>query len=83
MDIITIPKGFTEIKNPDPYIKYLTKKAMDIQNDSDNESLLKYYKRSIDTGCEDREMLKNIASLLTEFMDKKDVEEISSKLQEE
>ena len=82
MNVITVPKGFIEIKNPDPYIKYLTKRAMDIQNNSDEESLFNHYKRSVESGSEDREMLKNIAALLSEFMDNKDVEEISAKVPE-
>jgi len=83
MDIITVPGGFTDVKNPDPYVKYLTKRAMDIQDNSDEESLLNHYRRSVDTGSQDREMLKNISSLLSEFMDKREVEEISAKLPEE
>jgi hypothetical protein len=83
MDIITVPGGFTDVKNPDPYVKYLTKRAMDIQDNSDEESLLKHYRSSVDSGSQDREMLKNIASLLSEFMNKREVEEISAKLPEE
>lgn len=83
MDIITVPCGFIDVKNPDPYVKYLTKRAMDIQSNSDEESLLNHYKRSVDSGSQDREMLKNIASLLSEFIDKRKVEEISAKLPEE
>jgi hypothetical protein len=82
MNIITVPCGFTDVKNPDPYIKYLTKRAMDIQNNSDEESLFNHYKRSVDSGSQDGEMLKNISSLLSEFMDKRKVEEISAKLPE-
>lgn len=83
MDIITVPCGFSDVKNPDPYIKYLTRRAMDIQSNSDEESLLNHYKRSVDSGSQDREMLKNIASLLSEFIDKRKVEEISAKMPEE
>jgi len=83
MAIITVPGGFSDVKNPDPYIKYLTKRAMDIQDNSDEESLLNHYKRSVDLGSQDREMLKNISHLLAEFMDKRKVEEISSKLPQE
>jgi hypothetical protein len=82
MNVITVPKGFMEMKNPDPYIKYLTRRAMDIQNNSDEESLFNHYKRSVESGSEDREMLKNIAALLSQFMDNKDVEEISAKVPE-
>jgi hypothetical protein len=82
MNIITVPCGFTDVKNPDPYIKYLTKRAMDIQNNSDEESLFNHYKRSVDSGSQDGEMLKNVALLLSEFMDKRKVEEISAKLPE-
>jgi hypothetical protein len=82
MNVITVPKGFMEMKNPDPYIKYLTRRAMDIQNDSDEESLFNHYKRSIESGSEDREMLKTIASFLSEFMDKRDIEDISVKVPE-
>jgi hypothetical protein len=82
MGIITVPCGFSDVKNPDPYIKYLTKRAMDIQNNSDEESLLNHYKRSVDSGSQDREMLKNVSSLLSEFMNKRKVEEISAKLPE-
>jgi hypothetical protein len=42
--------------------------------------LLNHYKKSVDLGSQDREMLKNISHLLAEFMDKRKVEEISSKL---
>ena len=83
MGIITVPCGFSDVKNPDPYIKYLTRRAMDIQSNSDEESLLNHYKRSVDSGSQDREMLKNIASLLSEFIDKRKVEEISAKMPEE
>ena len=83
MDIITVPGGFTDVKNPDPYVKYLTKRAMDIQDNSDEESLLSHYRKSVDTESQDREMLKNVASLLSEFMDKREVEDISAKLPEE
>jgi len=83
MNVITVNKGFSEIKNPDPYIKYLTKRSMCIQNNTDEESLFNHYKRSVESRSEDREMLKNVAALLSEFMDKKDVEEISSKLPKE
>jgi len=83
MGIITVPCGFSDVKNPDPYIKYLTRRAMDIQSNSDEESLLNNYKRSVDSGSQDREMLKNIASLLSEFIDKRKVEEISAKMPEE
>ena len=83
MGIITVPGGFTDVKNPDPYVKYLTKRAMDIQDNSDEESLLKHYRRSVDSESQDREMLKNVSSLLSEFMDKREVEEISAKLPEE
>jgi hypothetical protein len=82
MNVITVPKGFMEMKNPDPYIKYLTRRAMDIQNDSDEESLFNHYKRSVESGSEDREMLKTIASFLSEFMDKRDIEDISVKVPE-
>ena len=82
MGIITVPGGFTDVKNPDPYVKYLTKRAMDIQDNSDEESLLNHYKRSVDSGSQDGEMLKNVALLLSEFMDKRKVEEISAKLPE-
>ena len=83
MDIITVPCGFIDVKNPDPYVKYLTKRAMDIHDNSDEESLLSHYRKSVDTESQDREMLKNVASLLSEFMDKREVEEISAKLPEE
>lgn len=83
MGVITVPCGFTDVKNPDPYIKYLTKRAMDIQDNSDEESLLKHYRSSVDSESQDREMLKNIASLLSEFMDKREVEVISAKLPQE
>lgn len=83
MDIITVSDGFIDVKNPDPYVKYLTKRSMDIQDNSDEESLLNHYKRSVDTGSQDREMLKIVASLLSEFMDKEDVEGISAKLNQE
>jgi hypothetical protein len=83
MGIITVPGGFTDVKNPDPYVKYLTKRAMDIQDNSDEESLLNHYKRSVDSESQDSEMLKNVASLLSEFIDKREVEEISSKLPKE
>ena len=83
MDVITIPYGFTDIRNVDPYAKYLTKRAMNIQNNSDEESLFNHYKRSVDLGSHDREMLKNISALLSEFMNKREVEEISSKIPKE
>ena len=56
---------------------------MDIQDNSDEESLLSHYRKSVDTESQDREMLKNVASLLSEFMDKREVEDISAKLPEE
>ncbi len=83
MNVITVPKGFTEIKNPDPYIKYLTKRSMDIHNTSDQESLFKHFQNMISSGSEDKEALRNIVSLLSEFMDKRDVEEASESINRE
>jgi hypothetical protein len=45
--------------------------------------LLNHYKKSVDLGSQDREMINNISHLLSEFMDKRKVEEISSKLPQE
>jgi hypothetical protein len=83
MNVITVPKGFTEIKNPDPYIKYLTRRSMDIHNTSDQESLFKHFQNMISSGSEDKEALRNIVSLLSEFMDKRDVEEASGSINQE
>ena len=83
MNPINIKKGFSEIKGADPYINYLTKRAMDIQSPSDQESLYSYFQKLIASGSEDRETLSNIVSLLSEFMDKREVEEASVKLNQE
>jgi hypothetical protein len=83
MNVITVPKGFTEVKNPDPYIKYLTRRSMDIHTPSDQESLFKHFQNLISSGSGDKELLKDIVSLLSEFMDKRDVEEASGSINQE
>lgn len=77
---IDINKGFVGIRNSDPYIKYLTKRSMEIEDSSDKENLYKYFKSQIDQKSEDRETLKIVADLLSEFMDKREVEAMSPNL---
>jgi len=83
MSPINVKKGFSEIKNPDPYVKYLTRRAMDIQTPSDQESLFNYFQNLIAASSEDKETLSTIVSLLSEFMDKKEVESAAYNLDKE
>ena len=77
---VTIPKGLIGSRNQDPYTKYLTRRAMDIQDSSDEEALLKYFQDQVTQESDDKETLKIISNLLSEFMDRREVEALSPKL---
>ena len=77
---VSIPKVLMGTRNHDPYTKYLTKRAMNTHDSSDEESLVKHFQDQISQGSEDRESLKTMAALLSEFMDKHEVEALSPKL---
>jgi hypothetical protein len=77
---VAVPKGLLGSGNLDHYTKYLTKRAMEIQDSSDEEDLLKYFQDQISQESDDKETLKIISDLLSEFMDRREVEALSPKL---
>ena len=71
-----IPSGILSNTNIDPYISYLIKRATNNHDVSDQESLVNYFKSLVDSGSGEKDLIRRISSLLEEFMDKKDIEDL-------
>lgn len=71
---IKIPGGIDNINSSDPYTNYLMKRSTNLQNYSDVDSLFNHYKTLKDESNKDLRTI--IIKLLSEFMDRKEVEKI-------
>lgn len=71
-----IPRGILSVSDLDPYVKYLIKRSVNIQDVSDEESLANHFKNMIDSGSDDKDLIRSISTLLEEFMDRRDIESI-------
>jgi len=74
-----VPVGIFSSTNLDAYLSYLIKRAVNIQEVSDQEALANYFKSLIDSDPDNKELIHNISTLLEEFMDRKDVESLHPK----
>lgn len=73
---INMDGDIESVQSGDPYIKYLFRRSTDTHSESDKESLVNYFRKFASEGNDDREKAKMIRSLLSEFLDKKDIEQI-------
>ena len=73
-----VPGGILSSNNLDPYLTYMIKRATNTHDVSDQESLVKHFKSTVDSDG-DKDLVRNMTSLIEEFMDRREIEGLHPK----